>query len=462
MSRQPGIGARVQVPRSGVRGIRWPALPKRGDALVLSLLHQFEDSQWWPPETLRRMQLAQAERLIAHASRTVPFYGERLKPLKGIKKGGLGLEDWRRIPLLTRADIQDAGEALNSRRLPRDHGKAVEVSSSGSTGAPITVKTTMITGLYFSAFNVRLHLWHGRDFAAKTAAIRVLRGTHIEAAKTGRGVPWVGAHASGPMTFLDLRTPIDKQLEWLMGQKAEYILTYPSNLMGLLRLSEESGETPPNLRHVATMGEVLDDAVRAACERIWGVPVIDSYSAQELGMIALQCPDHPHYHVQSEGVMVEVLNGDDTPCGPGQSGRLVITDLHNFATPLIRYEIGDHAQVGEPCPCGRGLPVIKRILGRSRNLVTLPTGERYSQSFSLFKLGDIAPIRRVQLVQKTVEEIQIKVVADRELDDEEEKKLKKIITDGLGHAFALKLIYVDDLPLAASGKFEEFVSEVAP
>lgn len=447
-------------PLSGCQGIGWPALPHRRDAVLLALHYQLEQSQWWPEETLLAMQLRQAERLIAHAARTVPYYGKKLNVLRGLKGGQLTVENWRKIPLLRRTDIQDAGDTLESRNLPKAHGKPNDVSSSGSTGRPITVKTTPITGMFFQALNLRLHKWHGRDLTAKTVAIRVLRGAHIKAAKEGKPIPWARAFKSGPMMFLDLRTPIEEQFEWLCQQKAEYVLTYPSNLMGLLKVGEERGEVPPNLHHVATMGEMLDPETRAACERIWKVPVIDAYSSQEVGMIAMQCPDHNHYHVQAESLLVEILDDDGKPCKPGQSGRVVLTDLHNFATPLIRYEVGDYAEPGEKCSCGRGLPVIKRILGRTRNLVTLPTGERFSQSFSLFKLGGLKAIRQVQLIQKTVNDIEAKLVVTQPLTENEETELRRIITDGLGYPFDISIVYVDHIPRSKGGKFEEFMSEV--
>ena len=81
------------------------------------------------------------------------------------------------------------------------------------------------------------------------------------------------------------------------------------------------------------------------------------YSCEEAGYIALQCPQAEHYHCQSESVLVEVLDDEGRPCTPGQVGKVVLTALHNFAMPLIRYENQDYAEVGPPCACGRGLPV---------------------------------------------------------------------------------------------------------
>ena len=97
------------------------------------------------------------------------------------------------------------------------------------------------------------------------------------------------------------------------------------------------------------------------------------YSSQEVGYIALECPTGESYHVQAENVLVEVLDDQDRPCSPGDVGRVVVTALHNFATPLLRYDIGDYAEVGAPCPCGRGLPALRRIMGRQRNMALLPT-----------------------------------------------------------------------------------------
>jgi phenylacetate-CoA ligase len=155
------------------------------------------------------------------------------------------------------------------------------------------------------------------------------------------------------MVMRHVTTPLSEQFDWLLDQKPDYLLTFPSNLLALIRLSKERHVKLSALREVITLGEALDPAVREICEKEWGLPVVDAYSSQEFGMLAVQCPAASHYHVQSENVLVEILDERDEPCPPGQTGRLVITALHNFATPLIRYEIGDLAIPGESCACGR-------------------------------------------------------------------------------------------------------------
>ncbi len=446
----------VPIPKSGRSGIYWPAMPRHVDATVLALQYQLEQSQWWPAETLVEHQLRQLEPLLAHAARTVPFYRDRLGVLAGTRRGDLTMDLFRRLPLLRRTDIQEAEAALVSRRPPKDHGKVSDISTSGSTGRPITVKGTEITALFLRALNLRYHLWHGRDFSGKTARITGA----VPSTDSGKPVAWVPGYHSGPMVSFDATRPTVEQLAWLEQVNSDYLLTYPSNLLSLLQHCEKTGVRFPDLREVATMGEVLEPEVRAACERVWGIPVVDAYSAQEVGIVALQCPEHQHYHVQAESVLVEILDNDGKPCPPGEVGRLVVTDLHNFATPLIRYGLGDYAEAGGPCPCGRGLPVIRRILGRVRNMATLPSGEKFWPRFYSDDLAGIAPVRQVQLVQRSVHDIDVRLVVARALTGDEEERLKSVILEYLGHPFTLRFTYVDEIPRSASGKYEDFLSVI--
>ena len=426
----------------------------------MALMYQWDQSQWWPPETLLAAQLRQLEGLLAHAVKTVPYYRKRLPAAAKCRPGWLTMDKWRRLPIMRRQDIQQAGPALVSRKLPKSHEPTGNITTSGSTGRPITVKSTRINWLLGRVSNLRNHMWHKRDFSAKLASIRVLNETAAKLAAAGKVGGWAGAYPSGPIFYCQVTKPVSEQLAWLQRQNPDYLLTYPSNLAALLRLSREKGVTLPNLREVITMSEVLDPDVRDACQQTWGTSVTDSYSAQEFGQIALQCPDHPHYHVQSEMAMVEVLGPGDAPCGPGETGRMVVTDLHNFVTPLIRYEVGDYAEVGGPCSCGRGLPVLNRILGRVRNMATLPSGEQIWPRYHGSRLTKIAPVRQVQVIQRSVDEIQVNLVVARPLTAAEEDKLRETINEGLGHPFALSFVYVDEIPRAASGKYEEFMSEV--
>ena len=138
----------------------------------------------------------------------------------------------------------------------------------------------------------------------------------------------------------------------------------------------------------------------------------------------------------------------------------MVSSLYNLASPIIRYEVGDYAEVGEPCPCGRGLPVLKRILGRWRNMLTLPNGEQIWPHFRSSRLREIGPVRQAQYIQRSLEEIQVNLTVARPLTTEEEEALRDAIVKAIGHPFALRFAYVDEIGRSASGTFEQFRSEL--
>ena len=256
----------MRIPTSRRSGIYWPAMPTFVDATVLTLQHQFEQSQWWPAETLLQHQLRQLEPLLAHTARTVPFYRGRLDAIAGLRRGELTMDAWRRLPVLSRTDIQEAGAALVSRRLPKDHGDTSDISTSGSTGRPVTVKATAITTLFFRALTLRNHVWHGRDFSGTTAKI-TRQSPSAAGDETGpHRSTWVPGYPSGAVTEFDVARPAAEQLAWLAAENPNRLVTYPTNLLSLVRRSEETGFRLPGLRDVATMGEVFAPDVRAACE----------------------------------------------------------------------------------------------------------------------------------------------------------------------------------------------------
>jgi phenylacetate-CoA ligase len=143
----------------------------------------------------------------------------------------------------------------------------------------------------------------------------------------------------------------------------------------------------------------------------------------------------------------------------GETGKVIVTPLHNFAMPLLRYDLEDYAEVGEPCGCGRGLPVLNRIAGRVRNMLTLPSGEKRWPQLGLL-YWQIAPIRRRQVVQRSLEQVELHLVVDRRLTHEEEEKARRHLIENLGHPFDVSIVYRDNLSRPAGGKFEEFRSEL--
>ena len=454
----------IPVPKSALEGVTWPAIPDHISNILLSLLFQLEQSQWWPPERLRAAQFRQADTLLRHAFTNVPYYSKHLAEAGYNPDTPLNDGIWLNLPLLKREDIQQAGNDLTTRTLPKAHGKTSRITTSGSTGKPVELLSTGLTAVFWNLFTVRDYFWRRCDLSGKLAAIRHDKSgaaaypDGVLLRNWGRG--YASAAPTGPATILAIATPIAQQAEWLVRQNADYLITYPSNLEALIRHCADAGIELTSLREVQTLSELLPATLRALCEREWNIPLVDMYTTQEVGYLALQCPEYPHYHVQSEHVIFEILDENGRPCDVGQTGRVVVTDLHNFATPVIRYDIGDYAEAGPPCACGRGLPVLKRILGRARGMLILPNGERRWPVLGDGQFNDIAPIRQYQFVQKSLERIDVKFVTGRPLVDAEETALKALIHAKLGYAFDLHFSYPDEIPRSAGGKFEDFRSEI--
>jgi phenylacetate-CoA ligase len=448
-------------------GVGWPAIPSDRACQLLAMQFQLEQSQWLRTEPLRRLQLRQLGLLLAHAGTHVPFYRTRFDQL-GIRPDEIeSLDDWVRFPLLTRFDIQTAGDSLHSEVGPKEHGSRSIRVTSGSTGQPVSTIGTAVTRLFWNALNLREHLWHRREFTSKLAAIRYLPDRGEQDATPLTTTDWstgtVDVVRTGPAVGIGIHHSIERQAEWLASVDPDYLLTYPSNVAALAAHFISRGWRLDKLREVRTFGEALDTHVRVACREAWNVPVVDVYSSEEVGYVALQCPKYEHYHIQSESVLVEVIKDNGELCDAGEVGRVVITTLHNFAMPLLRYEIGDYAEVGAPCDCGRGLPVLTRILGRERNIFRLPTGEQVWPSWDLGGLPDVGAVRAIrqfQVVQHEIEDVELRLVVSRKLSESEEAVLRNLLQRSLRYPFEVRITYSDRIPAGPTGKFEDFCSHV--
>lgn len=422
---------------------------------------QLQDSERWDPEILRRHQFDQIHRVVEHARATVPYYAEQLSDHAADTPQALA-ESWSALPLLSRAALQEAGDALLSGAIPKGHERLSKIQTSGSTGRPVRAYGTDVTRFLWLTFTLREHLWHERDFGGKLLAIR----PELELpANTPKQLPGWGpstdaVYPTAPSIVLSSHSDMDVQARVLAEFAPAYLLTLPSNAVELADHCAQHGIEVPALRQVRTYAEAISERVRERCRTVWGVPLVDVYTAQEAGYIALQCPTHEHYHVQVENLLVEVLNEADEPCRAGQVGRVVVTTLHNFAMPLIRYEIGDYARVGgDRCACGRRLSVIETVLGRERNMLVLPDGRKLWPSFPSEFWADL-PIRQLQLVQTELEHIQARLVASRTLNADEEARFRNMLRERFRYDFAVTLEYCATIERTAGGKYEDFVCRV--
>jgi phenylacetate-CoA ligase len=443
--------------KSHSQSLLWPAVVDPKAARAFSYLTQIEHSQWFAPERLRRLQGVQLAARLHHAAQASDLYRDRLAGAAIDAQTAFAV--LASLPPLTRADLQERSEAIFC-AVPADHGPVRELRTSGSTGQPVAVQCSAACFDLRGAFTIRNLWWRGLDIRKSFAAIRANITTDA-ANRPARYPAWGGPlsalYDTGPAFGLPINAPVAQQLEFLEQCKPAYVLTYPSNLRALV---DQSPTRPNGLEKVATMGETLSPDLLEDVRARWGVQVLDEYSSEELGSIAAQCT-HGSYHCNAEALIVEVIDDDGRPCRPGEVGRVVVTDIANFATALLRYEIRDYAEVGEPCGCGRHLPVLKRIAGRERNLMRLPDGSRFWPQFGMREPEAVRLVRQYQAIQTGLNRLEMKVVADHPLTDEERTWIISTVQQRLRHPFEIAIDQVEgEIPKGANGKFHEFMCMV--
>lgn len=426
-------------------------------SLLLAAQFQLDQSQWWPADTLHEFQFRQLRSLLQHACETVPYYRQRASAYQLDARDPLSAETWARLPVLRRSTVQACTDQLVSATVPPDHGRVSEQNTTGSTGQPLRFQNTDLARMFAQALGLRDHLWHQRDLGGKLAVIRF--DVEVESFEDW-GAPAGIAFETGQMVTRSSSSSDAELARWLEAENPTYLLANASTLHALAKYCLAHQIRLPGLREVRSRGELVPADLPEHCRAAWNVPVTDLYSAEETATIALQCPEHRRYHVQSENVFVEVLDEDDQPVRPGGFGRVVVTPLHNFATPLIRYDLRDYAEVGAACPCGRGLPVLARIVGRQRNLMVLPDGSRHRPSFPASVWLQFEPVRQVQLVQRSRERIEVRLVADRCLRPDETLHLVEALREQLGYPFEITIDYRERIERGAGGKLEDFICEL--
>jgi phenylacetate-CoA ligase len=436
-----------------------PETGKRLNHALARMMEMLEQSQWYSPEEVMVRQLGLLRHLLIHHERHTPWVRKRIAHSgHAVDALSSSLAAWSSFPLTSRRDLQEAD--LFSQFVPQVHQPVVDKKSSGSTGEPVTVRRTAVSQLFWQATTLREHLWHQRKAKGTLVAIRA-HLTQAMASK-GWGSPVGDFFETGSSYGIPSNTDVTRLLAWLKDIRPDYLLIYPSIWRAVLDAAGKEPGLWDKLHQVRTLGETLTDELRIRTRAETAADIVDLYSAEELGTIALQCPHSGLYHVMAEGLIVEIINTQGTACQPGEIGRVVVTDLMNLATPLLRYENGDIAEAGPTCSCGRGLPTLQRIRGRVRNMVHLPDGRSYWPTTGFREFSSIADVRQYQFIQKSLTEMEVRlVVTHRHLSPEQEAGLRQLITCWIGHPFEYRFRYFDNqIPKHTTGKFEEFICEL--
>ncbi len=444
--------------RSTLPGLYWPGLPDAAGQQCLALLYQLERSQWWSPAKLREYQFRQLQVLLPHALGHVPYYRDHYT--SGIVEPELQLTEalWQELPVLRRSEVQENTDQLFSSYLPPGHGAVHWNQSTGSTGRPIRFAKTDLTEKLMDAFQARDFDWQGFVPRQKIAVITP-RSEHAKSEGWGAGFEEI--YVTGESVCLNSRNDIATQARWLAAELPVYLICTVTNLTELARYCLGENIRLPGLRQVRAISEVMRPELKELVHEAWGARLSQSYSCEEAGLLAIEHPDFDDLYVQDENVYLEVLDGQGRPCAPGEIGEVVITHLSNFAMPLIRYALGDYANLGESCPHGRGLTVLQQVMGRQRNYLRMADGRRLWPNVPSGVWFSFPAIRRFQIVQHSLDEIEVRLEVNQELTAAESEQLQNKLRERLqGADFEFRISYHNHIERGPGGKFEDVISLV--
>jgi phenylacetate-CoA ligase len=413
-------------------------------------------SEWLLREDLEAMQLVKLQELITHCSERVPYYKTLFKKI-GFKPEHLKtLADIRNIPPISKAELREYFEqlcAINSTEY-----KPEECTSGGSTGEPVKFLLDRKSLIMEKACLNRHWLKSGYKQGEPNVNLRGLRLT----LKPGRY--WLNDQGENCLYLSSYHlTPVNigAYVEAFNTYKPTLLNTYPSNGAYFATLIEESGLKVNPLRSIVCSSETLYSYQRERMEEVFGCKVWDYYGLTELVGNAGECEAHDGYHMAMEMGLFEVLCAGDRPAEEGEVGEIVATALNNFSMPFLRYLTGDLAEfTDQPCSCGRGLTMIKRIQGRAMEFIETPSGSRLTVTALNVHGGTWTNVRQFQYVQMAPDRVALRVIKSDGYSDSDERRILSQMSQRFGDEIKLEMDYVTEIPKTPRGKTPIIIKEL--
>ncbi len=425
---------------------------------TVAVRRALEASQWWPPDRLAAAQFARLAALLRHANDAVPYYRELFRRIGFDPDTMTGLADLERLPFLTKAEIRANADSLKStaaRGLTRSN-------TGGSSGEPLVFFLGKERISHDVAAKWRATRWWGVDLGDREI---VVWGSPIELGSQDRlrGLRDVLMRTRLLPAFAMSETNLDAFIRAIREARPSMLFGYPSALAHIARHAATRGVALDDLgiRVAFVTSERLYDDQRTVIEKTFACPVANGYGGRDAGFIAHTCP-HGGMHITAEDIIVETIGAAGQRTAAGESGEIVVTHLASRDFPFIRYRTGDFGILDtRMCECGRGLPLLREIQGRSTDFVVAADGTVMHGLALIYVLRDLQGIAAFRIVQESRALTRVEVVAGAGYDS----ATRQAIVDGLRARLGAEVdIAVDEVPAIApekSGKFRYVVSKVA-
>jgi phenylacetate-CoA ligase len=396
--------------------------------------------QWLSGRELAQIQTDNLRRLLTHASTRVPFYREKdIQPDQDVRS-------WlRRFPVITKGEIKARIDDF----ILGDKGRLVKEASSGSSGIQGVVYMSKLEQSNVRAIQTLWWEWAGYRLGEPIVqtGMTLKRGL-VKAVKDRllRTDYW-------PAFQIDERL-ISALLQRLRRRPRAMLLGYASSLYLIARVAQALRLSDITLKSVVSWGDKMFEHYRRTIEDQFRTVVHDTYACTEGFMIAAQCAEQ-RYHVMSPQVYVELLDDDWREVAPGELGYVVVTRLDNYSMPLIRYYLGDLAirQPGNTsCPCGRNLPMLRRVVGRDTDIVRTASGKHMIVHFFTALFEQVPEVKQFQVIQRNLRGIEIAFIRDRGFHEGVLRRVEQAIHDRLREPFPIVFREVTEIHPTLSGK----------
>lgn len=404
-------------------------------------------------DLIAKKQSKRLSLLLQHAYEKVPYY-KRLFDDNGLSPNDIQTTaDLCRLPITSKPDIQDLPI---TERIPTgiNPDSLKSLRTSGSTGTPLNVCMSKTDTDVNNALTFRIMRSHGMKAWHSKMSIRGTRPTNIGNSRLNSLIPFRRGYLSASSSAE----------EWITNMKKfrpDYLMGFPATLQLIARAVKEDGTHEIRPRYIMTTGSILTPDVKNEISEGFSAPIRDIYGSWEGGIMAWECDQCKGYHINSDWVIIEILK-NGRPANPGEEGEVVITNLHSFGMPFIRYRQGDLAvRHQSESSCKSNMPLLKSICGRTTDLLHLPDGRSLSPQMMLIFIDSVPGIKTWRLTQLKPDYFRIEVVPTREFNKETEMLLHHKLCEALKTTVHVEISKVDNLSPDKNGKFHYVVSALS-
>jgi len=430
----------------------------------LTRLDELNRQQWLGRGKLLDLQRAKLHRLVSYAYQRVPYY-QRQFDQAGFNPDDVltDMRRFRRLPILTKASIHDNFEAIQTTD-PKLRESLVKLTTGGSTGRPLVflqdanfrdfVTADIHRHLGWADWKlgqIHAYIWGANFEVATKQALRV------------RLMNWL-LNRFVTNAYVLSEESMGQFAGQIRRHRPRILFGYPSSLYRFAEFVRERDMLDIRFDAIFSSAEVLYPGQRQFIEEVFNGRMFNRYGTRELGGLGCECQAHTGLHASIDNVLIEIVTeGDDGElAGPGEPGRIVVTNLNNFGMPFIRYSIEDIGAWStlEKCSCGRELPLMELVQGRRIDMFKTRDGRAVWGGFASPLFG-MAGVRQFQLVQKSLDLVVARIVRSRPLDESRLQEIERTVHRALGDDVRIEFEFPEDIPVLASGKYRYAISELS-